>query len=414
MVRKKRILWAAVIALGFLILSYFLSNIPFSIKGEKMLLREVELVKNYFGKKENRTVDSVLFVNVTYDKVMLPVTNAYGRPIGHSPVTDRQKLLRMLQFLKEKVDADSTYYKFILLDVFFAEGMETEWDSALFATIASMPRIIVPSHEDIALADSSLMGKSGLASFHESFWVYGFTKYPYYWKAEKTLPVKMYEEMTGRRFKKFGPFYSDGWRLANGSEFLPLDITANTAFDDNRKRIWYNLGVNLLDDSIPELNGRGDSSLFKTTELTKDKYIVVGSFQGDDMVSTFKGLLSGAVVNYDAFCSLMKGRHRISFSFALSLYASFFLVSFLILNEGKKREMITMVRGKKGLFWRVAWFLLCPLFKYPLILHVCFVFLYLAFDRVFEVLLISTAFYFLSIIVKFKNQIQTWQEEESK
>lgn len=76
--------------------------------------------------------------------------------------------------------------------------------------------------------------------------------------------------------------------------------------------------------------------------------------------------------------------------------------------------MITVVRGKKGLFWRVVWFLLFPLFKYTLILQGFFVILYLAFDRVFEVLLISTAFYFLSIIVKFKNQIQTWQEEESK
>lgn len=406
---KKRMVYSAAIAMAFLILSYFLSNLPFSIKGEKMLLRRVEMIKNWFGPKENRAIDSVLFVNVTYDKVMLPIANEYGRPIGRLPITDRQKLLRMLQFLKEKND-----YKYILLDVFFAEGVETEWDSALFATIASMPRIIIPHHEDKELADTCLISKSGMASFNESFWVYGFTKYPYFRKGEKTLPVKMYEEKTGRNFRKFGPFYSDGWRLVNSSEFLPLDVMANTVFDDNGKRIWYNLGVNLLDDCILELGGASDSSLFKSPELTKGKYIVIGSFQGDDMISTFKGPLSGAIVNYDAFCSLMKGRHRISFGFVLALFALYFFVSYLILNEGEKRETITHWVDNKGLFWKVAWFLLLPLLKYTLILQGFCIILYLVFDKIFEVLLISTAFYYLSISIKLKNQFQKWQEEKSK
>ena len=367
------------------------------------------MVRNCFWPPKSEAVDSVLFVNVSYDKMMLPVANEYGRPIGRLPITDRQKLLRMLQFLKERND-----YKYILLDVFFAEGVETEWDSVLFSTISSMPRIIIPSHKDKELADTCLHGKSGLASFNESFWVYGFTKYPYYWKGEKTLPVKMYEEVTGRLFKKFGPFYFDGWRMANSSEFLPLDVMANTVFDDNEERVWYNLGVNLLDDSIPEMSGVYDSSLFKSPELTRDKYIVLGSFQGDDMISTFKGPLSGAVINYDAFCSLMKGRHRISFGFALTLFVLFFALSFLILNEGEKRENITHWVDKKGLFWKVAWFLLLPLLKYTLILQGFCVILYIFFNKVFEVLLISTAFYYLSIIVKLKNQIQKWQEEKSK
>lgn len=404
---RKRILWSAVIGLGFLALFYFIGNIPFSIKGEKMMLKWVEFVKEDVLKvNENKYIDTLLFVNVNYDKEMRPVCKD-GIPLGRLPITDRQKLLSMLQYLKQKDD-----YKYILLDVRFGDDVKTQWDSALFATIESMSRIIIPYHSDMKLADVQLKEKAGLADYYESFWVYGFTKYPYYKKNEKTLPVKMYEDVTGRSFKKWGPFYLDGWRLANGCEFLSLDIKANSDLYDNGKLVWYNLGTHLLKDSIPELKYKGQSSLFESTELTKGKYIVIGSYDGDDMVSTFKGCLSGAVIQYDAFCSLKKGRHKVSYGFSLFWFILFFFLSFRILNEENKQKKLDRFIGEKRLVWRITLFLLLPLITYNLILQFCCIVIYLVFDKVFEVLLISTIFYYFSLIVKLKNQIQIWQKKK--
>ena len=196
--------------------------------------------------------------------------------------------------------------------------------------------------------------------------------------------------------------YFDGWRLTKGCEFLPLKITANTPFDDNGDKVLYNLGADLLEDE----------ALYRTSQLTKDKYIVVGSLQGDDMVSTFKGYLSGAVINYNAFHSLMSGQHRVSLGYALLLFALYFGLSLNILNQREKKETITNRMEKKGLFWKVTLFLLLPLVKYALILQVFCVMVYLAFGKVIEVMLISKAFYYFSLIVKLKKQIQLWQEKK--
>lgn len=403
MSRKKRIICSALTALGFLVLYYFVSNLPFSVKGEKLLLRKVETVRNTFWPRKTKEIENVLFINVDYDREMRPVFDIKGNKLGERPFTDRHKLLRLLQFLGEKGD-----YKYILLDIFFADEVKTEWDSALFAKIDSLPRIVIPSeaYENEKLADESLRAKSGKVSYNESFWVYGCAIYPYYWGKEKSLPLMMYEETTGRHLKKFGPLYFDGWRLAKGCEFLSLDVTANNYFYDDGNRCWYNLGSEVLGDEE-------DSSFVKLVdypEMFKDKYIVVGSFQpygnGDDMVSTFKGPLSGAVINYNAFCSLMRGCHKASFVIAVFLYLLFFGVSYVMLGSGREKEKLQEWADSKGKSWSVICFLLLPWAKSKLVLQLSIVVVYLVFGKVLPLLLISTAFYYLSLFIKLKNRIQ--------
>ena len=406
MSRKTRIIWSASIALGFLVLYYFVSNLSFSVKGEKLLLRKVEAVRNVFWPRKTKENENVLFINVDYDREMRPVFDIKGDKLGERPYTDRHKLLRLLQFLQE------VEYKYILLDVFFADDVKTEWDSALFTQIVSMPRIVIPceAYEDEKLADESLRIKSGKVSYNESFWVYGFTIYPFYWGEEKSLPLMMYEkineETTGSQLKKYGPFYFDGCRLAKGCDFLSLDVTANKIFYDDGNRCWYNLGSDILGDER-------DSSFVKLVnypEMFKGKFIVIGSFQpdgkGDDMVSTFKGPMSGAVINYNAFCSLMDGHHKVSFGITLILYVLFFVVSFIMLGGGGEKEKLQKWADSKGKTWSVICFLLLPWAKSTLLLQLSFVVIYLVLDKVLPLFLISVAFYYLSLFVKLKNHIQ--------
>ena len=59
-----------------------------------------------------------MFVNVAYDKEFVEATDEYGLPVGQTQITDRQKLLQLLQELKRRND-----YKYILSGKLAKESM---------------------------------------------------------------------------------------------------------------------------------------------------------------------------------------------------------------------------------------------------------------------------------------------------
>ena len=124
--KYKKIKGSVVIAIGFLLFSYWITNLNFPISGERALLYKFELFKNYVFPRESTVNDSILLIDVSYDKTPVKATDEYGIPIGDIQITDRQKLLELLQVLKKRTD-----YKYILLDVFFGEKGVTPQDSAL-------------------------------------------------------------------------------------------------------------------------------------------------------------------------------------------------------------------------------------------------------------------------------------------
>ena len=205
-------------------LSYCLTNLNFPISGEKVLLYRFELVRNYLFPRECTVNDSILLIDVSFDKTPVKVTDEYGMPIGDTQITDRKKLLELLQELKRRDD-----YKYILLDVFFGQKGETSQDSALYVTICSMDRIVVPCHSDEALADSSLIGKAGIADYTTTYKEGGFVKYPYMSDDGMSLPLRMYEDMTGRTIRKHWFIYTDG----NGGYYIASAATSSFVLSIN-------------------------------------------------------------------------------------------------------------------------------------------------------------------------------------
>ena len=172
--KRKQVIWSAVIAVGFLIISYCITNLHIPISGEKAVLYKFEMYRNYLFPRSCSVPDSLLFVNVAYDKEFVEATDEYGLPVGQTQITDRQKLLQLLQELKRRND-----YKYILMDIFFDEETHTSADSVLFATICSMPRIVIPRHRDGKLANEALYAKAGMADYTTTYKEAGFVKYPY-------------------------------------------------------------------------------------------------------------------------------------------------------------------------------------------------------------------------------------------
>lgn len=423
MSQKKRLFLSLPLTIGFLLFSYWVTNLRFPISGEKLLLTKIEKLHYFFWPRENNFIDSVLFINVTYDKELRTIVDEDSIPLGKTHITDRHKLLRLLQYLQEKDE-----YKYILLDVFFGNDVSTEWDEELFATIESMPRIVIPCHSDEKLADKRLMKKAGLADYLVTFSESDFVKYPYFCDTAQSMPVKMYEDITGRKIKKHGIFYTDGWHIVRSSIVLTFELQANKLYADDKDviyadtkdKIWLSLGMDLLDDSIPEMDVMGDSLLYKQPDLTRNKYIVIGSFKGDDTHNTFLGDMPGSIINFNAFISLLHNHHIVSVSLVIFLFFVFFFMSYLTLSRKKLQDLLKELteksqnkRVRKCLHFFI-W--LCSWIGYSSLLSILCITTYIALGEAYDIFITSTMFYLLSLSLarfnKIYKLIKKWYEEE--
>lgn len=405
---KKKVIWSVVIAIGFLVLSYCMTNLDFPISGEKFLLYRFELVKNYLFPRENTVNDSILLIDVSYDKIPVKVKDEYGMPMGDIQITDRQKLLELLQELKRRND-----YKYILLDVFFGQKGSTSQDSALFATISSMDRIVLPCHQGEALADSSLKDKAGQADYTTTYKVSGFAKYPFMPDDNISLPLKMYEDITGRTIRKHWFVYTDGWRLVRKSIVLTFDVNANTAYNEEGEKVWYYLGTDVL-------GNKGERGLlYEIPELTKDKYIAIGAFQGDDSHSTYIGSVCGTLINLNAYFSLLHNHHVVSITFFFVLFLTFFVLAYLTLTRQDLRGLADSMTQRKNYRWRTRLMTLsalCSWIGYSLFLTILCILTYIFLGEVYEIFITSTMFYLLSLVIKytdnFKNLSKLWKKRK--
>lgn len=396
--KQKNVIWSIVIAIGFLFFSYYITNLNFPISGEKSLLYRFELIRNYLFPKENTVSDSILLIDVSYDKTPVKAIDEYGLPIGDIQITDRQKLLKLLQELKKRDD-----YKFILLDVFFGQKGETPQDSALFATITSMPRIVIPCHSDEALADTSLKEKAGLADYMTTFKEGGFVKYPFMSEDGMSLPLKMYNEITGRTIRKHWIFYTDGWLLTRKSLVLTFDIYTNSPYNGEGEKVLYFLGADIL-------GNEGEKGImYEVQEMTKDKYIAIGAFQGEDNHSTYIGPVSGTLINLNAYFSLLHNHHVVSGTLAIVMFCAFFVLAYLTLTRQDLRGFAETVTQQKSHLWRsrmIALSALCSWIGYSLFLSMLCILTYTFLGEVYEIFITSTMFYLLSLAVKHADKIK--------
>ena len=77
--------------------------------------------------------------------------------------------------------------------------------------------------------------------------------------------------VTNLHCKKHGIFYVEGLNLVRKSIVLTFDILANDKYDDDGNIVWYNLRMELLDDSIPEMGAKGSKHLWENSNLTKNR-----------------------------------------------------------------------------------------------------------------------------------------------
>ena len=395
---KVRVILASVIAVVMLLFSYWVTNQRYAVSGETGLFYKLELIRGWFAPPGNQMTDSVLLVDVAYDKVAVGVNDEQGVPAGYGQITDRQKLTQLLTELKRRND-----YKYILLDVLFADDIHTDADSALFSLIESMDRIVIPSDLNCQLADERLYKKAGLANYFTNYKYVSLAKYPYMVDGQKSLPLMMYEEMTGRHISSHNFFSTDGWRLARESIVLTFELRCTNPYSDNGEKTWYNLGMDLLGSSFAYSCDtiKGNRELYDNPELTKDKYIVVGALSNDDIHYSYLGNQPGSTILFNAYLALLHGHHWISWGVALLLFVAFFILGYLIVG-GQTMDAFIMLKitgksrwskaGQRMLSVIVSWV------GYSMFLTILCIITYMWMGEVYDIFITATVFQLLNII----------------
>ena len=352
-------LLSAVLGLLLLVLTLLVGNLRWSLGAEKAKLMWFEHVRSALGLGTGPMVmaDSLLLVDVHYDRVLTTLRDADGLPGGTEATVDHEHLLRLLQ----EIEATGGY-RYVVLDVFLDAEARQPADSALCQLISHMPRIVV-AKSGKPLADSCLLPKAGMAMYATPLWDSDFVKYPYFSGGERSLPLVMYEELTGRSIDTSGLVSTDsGWPVRS-SVVLTYALKEDSTLMSNRR---------YLDQMVAD---GPDEPLLDSPAMAHGKYVVIGDFVSDRH-QTFLGEMSGALINFNAFLSLMHGHHRLSPGLLLFLFLVFSLLAFVTIHYSSFSRM-------------VMWL------GYPAVLLLACLIVYVASGQVYDVLWAWAFFYVL-------------------
>lgn len=319
---RRRLLALSVITSAVIILfTYVMGNSGYPLPGETGALKQITDYKKFLGMQLDNVPDSVLFINVCYDKMLVPYEEN-EMPVGSTVITDRQ---RLLQFLTKAKAANN--YRYIFMDIFFQEGLQSDYDSALFRTISTMDRIIIPKHKGMNLCDSSLYQKAANADYATTWQALTFSRYQFIHDDEASVALKIYEDRCQGDIERHmgGLWYTDRGRLCQNSAtlLLPIRITGSLIDEESqaRERNYIYLGADLLD--LDEV--------MPVSEQIADKFIVIGDFKNDKH-STFLGAQPGSSIVFNSYIALTQGAHLVNWLYMAILFVIYIVIGLFYLS----------------------------------------------------------------------------------
>lgn len=384
---RNNLIKSAITAILFTLFCYYITNLGYSISGEKALVSKINKKLKDWKKTNTDVPDSVLLVNISYDKDLAPINDADGFPMGDIDITNREALYTFLEILEERND-----YKYVMIDVFFADGIETPSDSALFNKIASMPRVVIPRHRDAKLAQDELLhSKAYISDYTVTNTSSGFGKYELIAEGDTSVALHMYKELTGHDIKKKGHlFYFDDGRLCNSTLFSRQYINFSSPYNADGEKNYYNLTADLLFDPDDLL----------TTPLLKDKYIFVGAMEMTDIHSTAEGNLPGVVITANAFLGVMNGQHKVPIIMVVIIIIIFFIISYQVYSGKTIANWITKkIEKKKIKINPILWAYLLSWVSYISLLSVVGIISYLIYGVIYDIFFTATLFQCIDYII---------------
>ncbi len=385
---KIKLISAILLSLGIIAASYFIGNSDIPMPDEMKVLRTFDRFMKISGQYEDNVPDSILLVNVCYDKQLVDYA-VHDIPVGQFVITDREKLL---QFLTAAYEADN--YRYIMMDVFFEHNIESPQDSALFATIRKMNRIVIANHTDSYLSDSLLKSKSAYADYTVTWKVTKFSHFQFMREGgEPTMPLRIYEDLTGKTIKQWGPFYFSDGRLCKNAITLNLPIRVAEDYSLETPNIlekrYEFLGADIL----------AHDSIYPISMQLEDKIVIIGDFM-TDVHDTYLGPQPGSLICINAYNALQQGDHYFNWGWALVQFIIYFIICYFLMSR------LTFARMLPNVYLRMLFFI----FSVPTILLIVALIAYVTTGYVYN-MYIPTFLYWLyqfinNLYLKSKNRIK--------
>lgn len=329
-------------AIFILMVDYLINNIPYSFFDDIDHYTKLEFLKRSLCGTEERDSD-VLYINVSYDKKLIDYQDPdFGFPEGQIDITDRGKLLRFLTIAQK-----ANNYKYIFLDVRFEKGYydkdslcDSTIDDVLLRTIESTPRLVLSTHSDITLIDSSLINKAAINDYYATITSTNLIRYQYLHDKEESVPLRMYHDLFGKNIKQCGPLFVSANALCYNCPFLRIPNSFPPKYDDKGNLQYYNIGVDLL-ESYDEND---------IANILSGKYVVIGNII-EDVHDTYVGSLPGCFITFNAFKALCNGNHLVSWPFVFIMFFIYTIISVFLFSSANVSECIPMLsRYKSKLF----------------------------------------------------------------
>ena len=381
----KRCLFALVLALVTVTLSYLVMNIPYPLFDNWGTLAFAEFITGN-RHKVPYPEDSVLCINTAFDKQLAEATTPDGFKRGTLDVTDRAKLIRLLKISQQ---AD---YRYIFLDVRFPEGLKTEYDEELFSLIREMPRVLFSRHRDTIynIADSTLLDKAALADYGKTSFT-GFTRYQYLQNGDESVALRMFRDMDHGDICHYGPIYLSENNLCRNAQYIRIPRCILERVMDNHQNRYPYLGNQLLSWNTEE----------ELIQMMNGKILLVGDFDFD-LHSTYVGDVPGAMLSFLAWWELHTGKHILSKGFLFFLFVLYCFFFWLLLTP-HRNWYVPFLRRIKGSIWRF----LLSLVGWGFVFWLLQVFLYCFSDISLSIAVPTLIFSFCAEFIKFNEKAIT-------
>ncbi len=322
--RLGRAITSLIISLILVAGDYFLENYPYPVLDDVDKLGFTELLSQRMAHEAD---DSVLYLNVAYDKELVPVADDFGDTIGSAVITDRSVLLHLLHVARH---AD---YRFMVLDVRFEQGFTTEVDSALWAAMSVMPRFAYSIHSESEDAVDAKARHAAALSDYGATLSTGFTRWQYLQKAGESMPLAMYRSIDGGSIGRRGLFYFDNGRLCRNTLFIPLSSDLLLAERDNGEVRYPLLGGQVM-------RWNTDAEL---AAMMCGRIVVIGDFEGDTH-DTYIGAVPGPAIIHSAYLGLHRGRHLVNWWFTAAMFVLYAAMCAGVLAGGSLWQRFAWVR----------------------------------------------------------------------
>lgn len=370
---------ATVSSLLLVFFSYLLNNSPLFTGENLPCFALAEWTRSHFVQETEE--ENVVYINTAYDRQLVPYRED-GFEMGNTDITDRHKLLQLLQLLQQ------TNYRYIFMDIRFEQGCESEdpaIDSLLFAQIDSMPHIVLVQHRDVQNMAGVPTRKMAYNDYYATITATNFVRYQFLMGDRQTMPLYAFREMTGDSIKRhMGLFYTSAGHLCYNSLFLTFSPQEQATGSLNL------MGRYILQDEKP---------LTRLSQMVDGKLVVIGDLT-HDLHDTYSGMHAGGEMLASAVRALLDHRHLVNGWRAFFLFCLYLVLSLVMFTPKRWYEYIPLLQRIQ---FPVLGFVLSFIGYSTVLMGISF-FLGLFFRTYVTFLLPSLWFSFFSSYVSFKKE----------